>query len=198
VSVSVPAPVPAPRVLADSIARSRAFDVAVVSAGSLFIGIAAQLSIHLPNNPVPITGQTFAVLMVAAGTGLWRGIASTLLYAVLGLVGVPWFAGASSGYVAATFGYILGFVAAAAIVGWLAQRGWTRSPWRTAAAMVIGNVAIYAIGVPWLKATLDLTWAKAVSLGLQPFLVADLLKAALAAGLFTAAWALVDRRRRSA
>jgi len=194
VSVSVPVP----GVIADSVARSRVFDVALVAAGSLFIGIAAQLSIHLPNNPVPITGQTFAVLLVAAGTGLWRGVASTLLYAVLGLVGVPWFAGASSGYVSATFGYILGFVAAAALVGWLAQRGWTRTPWRTAAAMVLGNLAIYAIGVPWLKATLGISWSKALDLGLQPFLVADLLKAALAAGLFTAAWALVDRRRRDA
>jgi biotin transport system substrate-specific component len=190
--------VPVPGVIADSVARSRAFDVALVAAGSLFIGIAAQLSVYLPGNPVPITGQTFAVLLVAAGTGLWRGVASTLLYAALGLVGVPWFAGASSGYVSASFGYILGFVAAAALVGWLAQRGWTRTPWRTAAAMVLGNLAIYAIGVPWLKATLGLTWAKALSLGLQPFLVADLLKAALAAGLFTAAWALVDRRRRNA
>jgi biotin transport system substrate-specific component len=190
--------VPVPGVIADSVARSRVFDVALVAAGSLFIGIAAQLSVYLPGNPVPITGQTFAVLLVAAGTGLWRGVASTLLYAALGLVGVPWFAGASSGYVSASFGYILGFVAAAAIVGWLAQRGWTRTPWRTAAAMVLGNVAIYAIGVPWLKATLGLTWAKALSLGLQPFLVADLLKAALAAGLFTAAWAIVDRRRRNA
>jgi len=193
VSVSVPAP----RVLADSVARSRVFDVALVVAGSLFIGIAAQVSVHLPNNPVPITGQTFAVLLVAAGAGLWRGVASTVLYAVLGLAGVPWFAGASSGYVSATFGYILGFVAAAALVGWLAQRGWTRTPWRTAAAMVLGSIAIYAIGVPWLKATLGLSWSTAISLGLTPFVVADLLKAALAAGLFTAAWAIVDRRRRA-
>jgi biotin transport system substrate-specific component len=193
----VSVPIPAPRVLADSVARSRAFDVALVAAGSLFIGIAAQVSIHLPGNPVPITGQTFAVLLVAAGSGLLRGVASTLLYAALGLVGVPWFADGSSGFVTATFGYILGFVAAAAVVGWLAQRGWTRTPWRTAAAMVIGDLAIYAIGVPWLKASLGLSWSTAVSLGLTPFLVGDLLKAALAAGLFTGAWALVDRRRRS-
>ena len=189
--------VPAPRVLADSVARSRVFDVALVAAGSLFIGIAAQVSVHLPNNPVPITGQTFAVLLVAAGAGLWRGVASTVLYAALGLAGVPWFAGASSGYVSATFGYILGFVAAAALVGWLAQRGWTRTPWRTASAMVLGSIAIYAIGVPWLKATLGLSWSTAISLGLTPFVIADLLKAALAAGLFSAAWALVDRRRRA-
>jgi biotin transport system substrate-specific component len=189
--------VPAPRVLADSVARSGVFDVALVVVGSLFIGIAAQVSVHLPNNPVPITGQTFAVLLVAAGSGLWRGVASTVLYAALGLAGVPWFAGASSGYVSATFGYILGFVAAAALVGWLAQRGWTRTAWRTAAAMVLGSIAIYAIGVPWLKATLSLSWSTAISLGLTPFVVADLLKAALAAGLFTAAWAIVDRRRRA-
>ena len=190
--------VPVPGVIADSVARSRAFDLALVAAGSLVIGIAAQLSIYLPNNPVPITGQTFAVLLVAAGVGLWRGVASTLLYATLGLVGVPWFAGASSGYVSASFGYILGFVAAAALVGALAQRGWTQSPWHTAAAMVLGNLVIYAVGVPWLKATLGISWSKAIDLGLQPFLVADLLKAGLAAGLFTAAWALVERRRRDA
>ncbi len=184
-----------PRVIADSVARSRVFDVLLVAAGSLFIGVAAQVSIHLPGNPVPITGQTFAVLLVAAGTGLLRGVASTVLYAALGLVGVPWFADASSGFVSATFGYILGFIAAAALVGWLAQRGWTRAPWRTALAMVVGDLAIYAIGVPWLKAAIGLTWAKAVSLGLTPFLVGDLLKAVLAAGLFTGAWALVNRSR---
>ncbi len=187
--------VAAPRVLVDGFARSRVLDVALVAAGSLFIGLAAQVSIHLPGNPVPVTGQTFAVLLVAAGTGLWRGVASTLLYAALGLVGVPWFADGSAGLVSATFGYILGFVAAAALVGWLAQRGWTRVPWRIAAAMVIGDLAIYAIGVPWLKAVLGLSWGTAIGIGLTPFLVGDLLKAALAAGLFTGAWALVDRRR---
>lgn len=187
--------VAAPRVLVDGFARSRVLDVALVAAGSLFIGLAAQVSIHLPGNPVPVTGQTFAVLLVAAGTGLWRGVASTLLYAALGLVGVPWFADGSAGLVSATFGYILGFVAAAALVGWLAQRGWTRVPWRIAAAMVIGDLAIYAIGVPWLRAVLGLSWGTAIGIGLTPFLVGDLLKAALAAGLFTGAWALVDRRR---
>jgi biotin transport system substrate-specific component len=184
-----------PHVLADSVARSRAFDVGLVAAGALLIGLAAQASIHLPGNPVPITGQTFAVLLVAAGSGLWRCVASTAAYATLGLVGVPWFAEGSAGFVSATFGYILGFFAAAALVGWLTQRGWTRAPWRTAAAMVLGDLAIYAIGVPWLKAALGLSWGTALSLGLTPFLVADLLKAALAAGLFTGAWALVDRVR---
>ena len=188
-------PLPAPRVIADSVARSRAFDISLVIAGAMLIGLAAQVSIHLPGNPVPITGQTFAVLLVAAGSGLARGVASTLLYAGLGLVGVPWFADGSSGMVTATFGYIVGFVVAAAVVGWLAQRGWTRTPWRTAAAMVIGDLAIYAIGVPWLKAAVGVSWSTAVSLGMTPFLVGDLLKAVLAAGLFSAAWALVDRRR---
>ena len=187
--------VASPSVLVDGFARSRVLDVALVAVGSLFIGLAAQVSIHLPGNPVPITGQTFAVLLVAAGSGLWRGVASTLVYAALGLVGVPWFADGSAGFVSATFGYILGFVAAAALVGWLAQRGWTRVPWRTAAAMAIGDLAIYAIGVPWLKAVLGLSWGTAISLGLTPFLVGDLLKAALAAGLFTGAWAFVDHRR---
>jgi biotin transport system substrate-specific component len=188
-------PLPAPRVIADSLARSRAFDVSLVLAGAMFIGLAAQVSIHLPGNPVPITGQTFAVLLVAAGSGLARGVAATLVYAALGLVGVPWFADGSSGMVTATFGYIVGFVFAAAVVGWLAQRGWTRTPWRTAAAMVVGDLAIYAVGVPWLKAAVGVSWSTAISLGMTPFLVGDLLKALLAAGLFTAAWAVVDRRR---
>ena len=95
----------------------------------------------------------------------------------------------------ATFGYILGFVLAAAVVGTLAQRGWTRTPWRTFAAMLIGSGVIYAVGVPWLKAAVGVTWAQAFSLGLTPFLVGDLLKAAVAAGIFTIAWRAIDKRR---
>ena len=103
--------------------------------------------------------------------------------------------GGASGMVTATFGYILGFVLAAAVVGLLAQRGWTRSPWRTFASMLVGSAVIYAVGVPWLKAAVGVTWSQAVSLGLTPFLVGDLLKAALAAGIFTLAWRWIDARR---
>jgi biotin transport system substrate-specific component len=186
---------PAPRVVLDPLARTWVGNVVLVLAGAAFIGLAAQVSLPVPGTPVPVTGQTFAVLLVGAAAGLWRGVASTALYAVVGLAGVPWFAGGASGMVTATFGYILGFVLAAAVVGLLAQRGWTRSPWRTFASMLVGSAVIYAVGVPWLKAAVGVTWSQAVSLGLTPFLVGDLLKAALAAGIFTLAWRWIDARR---
>lgn len=180
-------------VIVDSVARSTLANLVVVAASAAFIGLAAQVSIPLPGTPVPITGQTFAVLFVGAAAGLWRAVSATLLYAVLGLAGVPWFAGHASGYVTATFGYILGFVVAAALVGWLAQHGWTRRPALTFTAMLVGDLVIYLIGVPWLKATLGVSWATTLSLGLTPFLIGDLIKAGLATGLFAVAWPRVDR-----
>jgi len=175
----------------------RAANVLGVVLGAGFIGLAAQLSLPVPGSPVPVTGQTFAVLLVGAAGGLRRGVASTLLYALAGLFGVPWFAGGASGYVTATFGYIVEFVLAAAVVGALAERGWTRSPWRTFTSMLIGSAVIYAIGVPWLARVLGVSLSDAVRVGLTPFLMGDILKAALAAGLFTVIWARMDRARRS-
>lgn len=186
---------PSPRVVLDGLTRSRAADLLVVLLGAGFIGLAAQLSVPVPGSPVPVTGQTFAVLLVGAAGGLRRGVASTLLYAVAGLVGVPWFAAGASGYVTATFGYIVGFVLAAAVIGVLAERGWTRSPWRTFAAMLVGSAVIYAVGVPWLARAVGVSLAEAVRLGLTPFLIGDILKAALAAGLFTVLWAQLNGSR---
>jgi len=188
---------PAPRVIADVFAKGIARNIVLVVAGAALIGLCAQLYVYLPGNPVPITGQTFAVLFVAAGLGLGRGVSATILYAVGGLVGVPWFAQGTSGLVSATFGYILGFILAAAVVGYLAERGWTSRAWRTAVVMVIGNVVIYAVGVTWLKTATGMGWSKAISLGMTPFLVGDAIKIALAAGAFTAAWAIIRRRRQS-
>ena len=188
---------PAPRVIADVFAKGLARNIVLVVAGAALIGLCAQLYIYLPGNPVPITGQTFAVLFVAAGLGLGRGVSATILYAVGGLVGVPWFAQGTSGLVSATFGYILGFILAAAVVGYLAERGWTSRAWRTAVVMVIGNAVIYAVGVTWLKTATGMGWSKAISLGMTPFLVGDAIKIALAAGAFTAAWAIIRRRRQS-
>lgn len=186
-----------PRVVLDGVTRSRATEVLAVVLGAGFIGLAAQVSLPVPGSPVPVTGQTFAVLLVGAAGGVRRGVASTLLYAIAGLVGVPWFAGGSAGYVTATFGYIVGFVLAAAVVGLLAERGWTRSPWRTFASMLVGSAVIYAIGVPWLARSVGVSLSEAVRLGLTPFVTGDILKAALAAGLFTVVWAQLDRARRS-
>ncbi len=186
--------IPAPRVVADAFPRSLATNAMLVTGGAVFIGLAAQLFVYLPGNPVPITGQTFAVLLAAAALGLSRGVLATVLYAVAGILGVPWFAGASHGVVTASFGYILGFILAAAIVGALAQRGLTRTVGLTFLTMLVGSVAIYAVGLPWLKVATGLGWGTAFGLGVTPFVLADLIKAGLAAGLFAAEWALIRRR----
>ena len=185
---------PLPRVVADAFPRTLAVNAMLVVGAAALIGLSAQLSVYLPGNPVPITGQTFAVLIAAASVGLARGVSATILYALAGLAGVPWFAGATSGLAVASFGYILGFVLAAAVVGALAERGWTRRPSLTVAAMVLGNLVIYSIGLPWLHSATGLSWAETVGLGATPFLLGDVLKMALAAGLFSAAWAIINRR----
>ncbi len=186
-----------PAVLADAFPRSAVRNLVLVVAGAAFVGLSAQVSIPLPFTPVPLTGQTFAVLLTAASLGMWRGVASMALYAVAGLAGVPWFADGSSafkgGVLVVSFGYVLGFIAAAALVGWLAERGATRTAPRTAGLMILGNVVIYAIGATWLAAALDVSLAKAFDLGVQPFLIGDALKVALAAGLFPLAWRAVDK-----
>ena len=187
----------APGVLADAFPRSAVRNVLLVLGGAAFVGLAAQIAIPLPFTPVPLTGQTFAVLLTAAALGTWRGVASMLLYAVMGLAGVPWFAEGSSafrdGALVVSFGYVLGFIAAAALVGWLAERGNTRTPLRTAGLMVLGNLVIYAIGSMWLAGAIDVAFGKALQLGVQPFLLGDALKVALAAGLFPLAWRAVER-----
>jgi biotin transport system substrate-specific component len=189
--------VPAPGVLADALPRSAVRNVLLVIGGAMFVGLAAQVAIPLPFTPVPVTGQTFAVLLTAAALGTWRGVASMLLYAAMGLVGVPWFAEGSTafreGALVVTFGYIVGFIVAAAVVGWLAERGNTRTPLRTAGLMVVGNAVIYAIGATWLAAAINVSISQALSLGVQPFLLGDALKVALAAGLFPLAWRAVER-----
>jgi biotin transport system substrate-specific component len=141
---------------------------------------------------VPVTGQTFAVLLAGAAIGPLRGILAMLLYSFAGLVGVPWFAGGASGYSSASFGYIIGFIAATGLVGWLANRGWTRTAIDTALAMVLGNVVIYAIGVTWLKFAIDTTWSGAIAMGMSPFLLGDAFKIAIAAGLFPLIWRQLD------
>ena len=184
---------PSPAVLGDYVARTKVATVALVLGGAAFVGISAQVVIPLPFTPVPLTLQTFAVLLIGAALGTWRGIASMVVYAAAGTAGVPWFSAGSSGWGGASYGYILGFIVAAGIVGRLAEQGATRTALRTAGLMVIGNVVIYAIGVTYLKFAIDVTWFTALSLGMVPFLLGDALKIALAAGLFPATWRLVQR-----
>lgn len=170
-------------------ARSLARQAILVLGGAAFVGLAAQVAIPLPFTPVPLTLQTFAVLLAGAALGSLRGVIAMSLYAVAGIAGVPWFAQGSSGFAAPSFGYILGFIIAAGIVGRIAEHGATRTVWRTAGLMVVGNLVIYAVGVTWLKFAIDVTWAKALELGVAPFLLGDAIKIALAAGLLPLAWA---------
>ncbi|MFE6872054.1 biotin transporter BioY [Kitasatospora sp. NPDC057692] len=193
-------PVPSRAVLADLLpaAGSRlgtqARDLALVAGGAALTGLAAQLSVNVPGSPVPVTGQTFAALLVGTALGTRRGVASLGLYLLAGMAGVPWFAEGASGWSMPSLGYAIGFVLAAGLVGALARRGADRSPARTAVAMVLGSLAIYAVGVPYLAFALDVPLARAAELGLYPYLVGDALKAALAAGALPLAWKLLGRR----
>ncbi|WP_037605195.1 biotin transporter BioY [Streptacidiphilus rugosus] len=197
--MSLAAPIVRPgAVLADLLpaadrGRTLVRDAALVLGGAAFTGLAAQLSVPVPGSPVPVTGQTLAALLVGTALGTRRGAASMGLYLLAGLAGLPWFAGGASG-TGVTIGYVVGFVLAGALVGALARRGADRSPLRTAGAMVLGNLAIYAVGVPWLAVAAHLPLAEAASLGLYPFLLGDALKVALATGLLPAAWKLVGRK----
>jgi biotin transport system substrate-specific component len=185
----------APRVLADTIAGTRVRDALLVVGGAILVGLSAQVSVLLPFTPVPFTMQTFAVLLVGAGLGWQRALPSMLLYLAAGSVGVPWFAGGSSGFGGASFGYIVGFILAAAVVGRLAEARADRKPLSTFATMVLGSGIIYAVGVPWLAVYYDVGLGRAISLGLVPFLVSDLLKAAAAGLLLPGTWWLVGRRK---
>jgi biotin transport system substrate-specific component len=183
-----------PRVLADLLPGALLRDVLLIVGAAAFTGLCAQVSIPLPFTPVPITLQTFAVLLAGAALGPWRGGAAMLLYLVAGVAGVPWFAEQGSGYAFASFGYIVGFIVAAIVVGAFASRGADRSVGGTVAIMVLGNLIIYAFGVPWLMAATGMPLLVGLEQGLWPFVLGDALKIALAAGLLPAAWRLAGRQ----
>jgi biotin transport system substrate-specific component len=176
-------------------------DAVLVALGVALIGVSAQVVIHLPWTPVPITGQTFGVLLVGGAYGATRGFATLAAYLVVGGLGVGVFAGNSSGwdvlkFSSATGGYLVGMLVAATLVGWLADRGWDRNALRSVPAMVLGNVVIYAFGFVWLQHVLGTTASQTWHLGVQPFLWGDALKILLAAGLLPLAWKVVDEVRR--
>lgn len=177
--------------------NTRLRHIALVAIGVLLIAIGAKIAIIIPGNPVPITGQTFGVLVAGGALGFRRGIAASAIYVLLGVVGVPFFALGKTGIEViwgATGGYLIGFVIAAAIVGRLAELGWDRNLIGAIGAMLIANAAIYVVAVPWLAWVThnDLAWG--VANGLTPFIVGDAIKLALAALAFPAAWWFVGRR----
>lgn len=177
--------------------NSRVRHLALILGGTLLIALGAQVSFVIPGNPVPITGQTFGVLVAGGALGFRRGIAAAGLYVLLGMVGLPLFAQGRTGIeviLGATGGYLVGFVLAAAIVGRLAELGWDRNVKGSVGAMLIGSAVIYLVGVPWLAVVTghDLGWG--IQYGLTPFVAGDTVKLALAAGAFPIAWWVVGRR----
>lgn len=180
-------------VLADLLPASRVRDVALVAGGAALMGVAAQIAVKVPGLIVPITGQTFAALLIGAALGPARSFLSMTLYTLVGMAGVPWFAHGTSGAGGATFGYVLGMLLASTVVGALARRGADRSVPRTAATMVLGSAIVYAVGVPYLALATGMSFGAAVAGGMTPFLIGDAVKAALAMGLLPTTWKLLDR-----
>ena len=172
------------------------YDAALVLGASLVIALSAQVAIQLPFSPVPITGQTMAVLLVGALLGSRRGALAVLAYIAQGLAGLPVFAGGAAGLArlfGPTGGYLVGFVAAAFLVGWLAERGWDRRFGTTLAAMTLGNLVIYGVGALWLAVFVG-GLSRAWSLGVVPFLPGDAIKIVLAAVLLPGGWKLLGMR----
>lgn len=172
--------------------RAVVYDVALIVGGSLLIGLCAHVKVLLAFSPVPITGQTFAVLMIGALLGARRGSLAVLAYLIEGAVGLPVFAlgGGFGVLLGPTGGYLLGFIPAAYITGLLAQKGWDRRIGTTVLAMVLGNVVIYTFGLLRLSCLMGVNRA-VPAVGLYPFVVGDLLKIALAAAVLPSGWKLL-------
>lgn len=188
-----------PRTLADLLPGARTRDAALVAGFALLTALAAQISIPLGFTPVPITGQTFAVLLAGGTLGAWRGGVSQLLYVALGAVGLPFYADGEGGWTAATGatgGYLLGFVVAAALIGWMAERGQDRDVSTAIPAFLAGSVIFYTFGLPWLALETGVPFSgpvagdNALAWGLYPFVLGDVLKAILAGLLLPGAWHL--------
>lgn len=176
---------------------SRARHVALIFAGALLIYLTARIAFPVPGSPVPVTGQTFGVLLVGGALGFRRGLAATAVYVALGLIGLPFFAEGKGGLsivLGATGGYLIGFVIAGAIVGRLAELGWDRHLAGAVGAMAIGNALIYVVGLPWLAVVTRSDVQTTLANGLYPFVLGDILKLMLAAIVFPAAWWVVGRR----
>ncbi|HSD83425.1 MAG TPA: biotin transporter BioY [Anaerolineae bacterium] len=168
-------------------------DLILILLGALFVAALAQVEIPLPFTPVPITGQTFGVLLVGAALGSKRGAASLAAYLAMGMVGLPFFAGGAHGLnivIGATGGYLIGFIVAAYILGLLAERGLERSVRTSILPFLVGTVIIYICGVAWLAVVLG-SFSKAITAGLLPFLIGDAIKLVAASLALPAAWKFV-------
>ena len=193
------ATIPSRVITARLLPRSTTWTITLTIGFALLTAAAAQIRIPLGFTPVPITGQTFAVLLSGAALGATWGGASQLLYVMLGAVGLPFFAGGNGGWTYATgstLGYLIGFIVAAYVVGLMAERQQDRSVLSAVPAFLTGNLIIYGFGVPWLYYSIESisTGEAALAAGFTPFIAGDLVKIVLAGLLLPASWKLADRR----
>ena len=203
---AVPAAPSRRRVLADVIARPStraravAVDAALILAGAAVVALLAQ--VEIPLWPVPITGQTLGVIIVGASLGAWRGAAALTTYMVLGLAGLPIFAGLTGSLAAVakpSFGFVIGFIFSAFVAGWFAERAWDRRPGLAFVGFAAASVVPFLFGIPYLAFILnvtlglDLTFWQILEAGLFPFIIGGLIKAGIAALIIPATWALVRK-----
>jgi biotin transport system substrate-specific component len=172
------------------------YDVTLIITGSLLIALCAHIKVLLPFSPVPVTGQTFAVLMIGALLGARRGCLAVLAYIIEGAAGLPVFAvGAGPAVLAGpTGGYLFGFIPAVYVTGRLAKKGWDRRIGTTVLAMIIGNLVIYTFGLFWLSCLTGFN-PMVLTIGLRPFIIGDLAKIILAAILLPSGWKLLSYSR---
>ncbi|MET0989818.1 MAG: biotin transporter BioY [Glaciihabitans sp.] len=186
-----------PTLVDQFITRTLATDAALVIGAAAFVGIAAQVAV--PLWPVPITGQTLAVLLVGSALGAVRGSIAMVVYALMGIVGLPVFSDASSGLgviAGPTGGYIIGFIFSAALVGWVAERAGDRKFVGAILAFGAGTVVTFVLGMIWLAAVLGLNFEQTLQAGLYPFIIGGVVKSLLAAAAIPLVWRAVTRTKK--
>ena len=195
-AASSPALPSRPLVLADLVPAVRARDAGLVALGVLVTALLAQVAVPVPGSPVPITGQTLAVVLTAAILGPLRGTAVQVLYILTALVGLPFYSDANGGYevvFGATGGYVIGFIPAAYLIGLAARRGADRNLLKSVPLFIAGQAVIFAVGVPWLALSTGMSAPQALEAGFYPFILGVLGKAAVAAVVLGGAWKLTRR-----
>jgi biotin transport system substrate-specific component len=183
-------------VLADLLPASRVREVALVAAGVAVMALLAQVVVPVPGSPVPITGQTLGLVLVATTLGPARSVTVMGLYIAAALVGLPFYSEASGGYevvVGATGGYVLGFLPAAYLIGRAARLGADRHFLKALPLFVAGQLVVFAVGVPWLALTTGMDAAAAVAAGFTPFLLGGAVKAFVAAAVVPGIWRTLGR-----
>ena len=195
-TASMPALPTRPLGFAYRVPAVRARNAGLVALGVLFTALLVQLAVPVPGSPVPITGQTLAVVLTAAALGPVRGVAVQVVYILAALVGLPFYSEASGGVdvvMGATGGYVVGFIPAAFLIGLAAKHGADRNPLKSVPLFIAGQAVIFAVGVPWLALSAGLSASQALDAGFYPFILGGIVKAAVAAAVLGTAWKLTRR-----